>query len=107
MLEDRHYMRSESSRTPWRDASMTLIIVSTVIFVIQSIVEFYTRFPIAEYLYLSLPGVARGFLWQFITYQFLHGDVVHLLLNMLVLFFFGRALEETMGSKGLLRLYLI
>lgn len=45
--------------------------------------------------------------WGAVTYMFVHGDLWHLLINMLVLFFFGPPLEERWGSKGFLRYYLL
>jgi membrane associated rhomboid family serine protease len=45
---------------------------------------------------------------QCVTYAFLHstGDFMHILLNMLYLWFFAPALEEDLGKRGFLRLYL-
>ena len=45
--------------------------------------------------------------WRPITYQFLHGNFMHVFWNMLVLFFFGPMLERTWGSRKFLRFYLI
>ena len=45
-------------------------------------------------------------LWRLITYQFLHGDIWHLLFNMLGLFFLGPTLERHWGSKRFLKFYL-
>ena len=41
------------------------------------------------------------------TYAFFHAGVMHLLGNMLMLFFFGPPLEERWGSRQFLRVYLI
>lgn len=43
---------------------------------------------------------------RLITSGFLHGDVMHLLVNMLTLISFGPALENTLGSFKFLALYL-
>ena len=45
-------------------------------------------------------------LWRFVTYQFLHGGLWHILLNMLGLFFLGPTLERHWGSKKFLAFYL-
>lgn len=47
--------------------------------------------------------------WRVVSYQFLHdvGDISHLFGNMLGLFFFGRLLEGTWGSRKFLTFYLI
>lgn len=44
--------------------------------------------------------------WRFLTFQFLHANAIHLGLNMLGLWFFGRAVEEHLGGKKFLALYL-
>ncbi|AQQ70588.1 Rhomboid protease GluP [Limihaloglobus sulfuriphilus] len=38
-------------------------------------------------------------LWRFVTYQFLHVDLMHLAVNMIGLFFIGRILESRMGRQ--------
>jgi membrane associated rhomboid family serine protease len=38
--------------------------------------------------------------WTFLTYMFVHGGFLHLVFNMLLLFFFGPAIEERIGGSG-------
>lgn len=45
-------------------------------------------------------------IWQFFTYMFLHGGVLHLAFNMLILWMFGKELEVMWGEKNFLRYYL-
>jgi membrane associated rhomboid family serine protease len=45
--------------------------------------------------------------WTIITYMFLHAGVMHLAFNMLGLFFFGPRVEERLGSKSFLYLYVL
>lgn len=45
--------------------------------------------------------------WQFFTYMFMHGTVFHLLMNMLILWFFASRLERRWGTSEFLRFYLI
>jgi membrane associated rhomboid family serine protease len=45
-------------------------------------------------------------LWRLITYQFLHGSFMHILFNMLGLYFLGPTLERHWGSKRFLMFYL-
>jgi membrane associated rhomboid family serine protease len=40
-----------------------------------------------------------GFVWQLFTYLFLHGGIMHLLLNMLFLWMFGKDLEMAWGTR--------
>ena len=49
----------------------------------------------------------RGFIWQPVTYMFLHGGIFHLLLNMFVLWMFGTVLESTWGTTRFLKFYFI
>ena len=49
----------------------------------------------------------RGWYWQFLTYMFVHGNITHILFNMLGLFFFGGQVERRMGSHEFLVFYLI
>lgn len=55
---------------------------------------------------LSAQGVSRGMFWQFVTHQFLHASVFHLLVNMLGLWFAGRILENLLGGWRFLAFYL-
>ena len=45
--------------------------------------------------------------WGVFTYMFVHGDLMHVAMNMLMLFFFGSPLEGRWGSQEFLKYYLI
>ncbi|MDH3421472.1 MAG: rhomboid family intramembrane serine protease [Gemmatimonadota bacterium] len=45
--------------------------------------------------------------WVPVTYMFLHAGLMHLLVNMLILFFFGPPLEERWGGREFLTYYII
>lgn len=45
--------------------------------------------------------------WTIVTYMFVHGDFWHILMNMLLLFFFGRQIEAYLGSKKVLSIYVV
>jgi membrane associated rhomboid family serine protease len=52
------------------------------------------------------PGGYTGFLpWQLVTYSFLHGNLLHLLFNMLGLFMFGSDVERLFGRRRFLVYY--
>ena len=55
---------------------------------------------------LSMRGVSEGMIWQFVTHQFLHGSLLHLLVNMFGLWFAGRVLENLLGGWKFLLFYL-
>ena len=56
------------------------------------------------YLPLSLEGIQHGYVWQLVTYQFMHAGWLHIFLNSWVIYFFGRELEEVLGGKKFLAL---
>lgn len=56
---------------------------------------------------LSRAGLRHGYLWQPVTYMFLHGGFAHLLFNMFTLYFLGPETERAIGSKHFLAMYLI
>ena len=53
------------------------------------------------------PAVADGDWWRLITAPFLHYGIIHLGLNMLVLWFIGPALEEYFGHWRYLLVYVV
>jgi membrane associated rhomboid family serine protease len=52
-------------------------------------------------------GVADGEYWRLITSAFLHGSILHLGLNMLMLYWIGGPIEEAIGRARFLILYLV
>ena len=46
-------------------------------------------------------------LWQLVTYSFLHGGVMHLLLNMYALWLFGSRMENVWGPKAFTLYYFV
>jgi membrane associated rhomboid family serine protease len=46
-----------------------------------------------------------GFVWQLVTYSFLHANLSHLLVNMLTLWMFGSQEEQDWGSRKFLEFY--
>jgi membrane associated rhomboid family serine protease len=45
--------------------------------------------------------------WTIVTYMFLHGGLMHLLFNMLALFFFGPRVEDRIGSRQFAVMYFV
>jgi membrane associated rhomboid family serine protease len=105
MLEDRYYMRQPSFQSR-RSVTLILLILNAVVFITQLAVDRYTRFPLNDYFALSLYGLKHGWVWQLLTFQFLHGGWIHILVNLWVIWMFGRELEENLGKKAFLALYL-
>ncbi len=53
------------------------------------------------------PGVADGAYWQLVSSAFTHVDLIHIGVNMLMLWFLGPSLERTLGRVRFLAVYLI
>lgn len=45
--------------------------------------------------------------WRFITFQFLHANIIHILFNMIGLYFFGPLVERYLGGRLFLAFYLV
>jgi len=59
-------------------------------------------FGVVPYLVLK-----KYYVWQFITYMFMHGSVFHLLFNMLMLWMLGTELYIIWGNRFFLKYYFI
>jgi membrane associated rhomboid family serine protease len=103
MLEDRNYMRRPSFG-PQRSATVVLVIAIIVAFIGQKILD-NSSFRTDKYLCLSIDGLKHGYIWQLLSFQFLHGGWLHLAGNCLVIFFLGRPVEDALGRKSFLTLY--
>ena len=84
--------------TPW---VQRLLIANTVVFLA-------TMLDRSLYDYLAfVPGAILFRPWTLLTYMFAHGNFMHLLFNMIGLFFFGPALEARWGSREFIKFYFI
>jgi membrane associated rhomboid family serine protease len=105
MLEDRHYMRG-SPYYAARNATLTLLIINVAVFLVQSVLARFSNFPTQYYFALSLEGLRHGFVWQFLSYQFMHGNLLHLVVNLWAIYVFGNEVESALGRRSFLLLYL-
>lgn len=101
-LADRHYMRSPYRGLNW-SATLILLLANVAIFVLTLTV--LPRLMPVGYLVLSVEGLKHGFVWQLLTFQFLHANWLHLLFNSLALYFFGNPVETVLGRPRFLALY--
>jgi len=107
MLADRDYMRDPVRSEPMR-ATTTLIIANVACFIVFNIfVEISRNRELQDLLYLSKDGLKKGYIWQVLTFQFLHGNLLHLLFNGVGIYVFGRLVEERMAPVRFLQLYFI
>jgi rhomboid family protein len=95
-------MRSSPSYriTPWVGR---FIIANAVVLLL--LMTLFTSREIFQLLQFS-PRTAFTRPWTFVSYMFVHGGLLHLLGNMLMLFVFGTAVESRMGSRNFLLYYL-
>jgi membrane associated rhomboid family serine protease len=56
--------------------------------------------------YLVLVPADWWFVWNYITFQFLHGSPMHLIFNMIGLYFLGMVLERAWGPRRFVTFYL-
>ncbi len=89
-------------------AVKAILIACFAAFVIQHTAD---QFMGANLLYVFglVPSafLTKLYLWQIFTYPFLHADVMHLFLNMLMLAFIGGELEAIWGVKRFVRFFFI
>lgn len=111
MLDDRYYMR-RSPFDPRRSATLALLVANLLAFLGECIFYGYhpgrkvpIEIPLGDVLALSWNGLAHGYLWQLLTFQFLHAGILHLLFNCWAIYVFGREMEEALGVKRFLALY--
>lgn len=64
------------------------------------------EYIITRYFALWPLGSDSFYIWQLITYQFMHGSFMHILFNMFLLWMFGLEIENLWGSKKFLIYYL-
>lgn len=89
-------------------AVLVILVVNVAIFLLYAILSpFSQHIALFFKLLMQIPALAAGhfFVWQFVTYMFMHADPFHLIFNMLVLWFFASRLEYRWGSTRFVRFY--
>ncbi len=84
-----------------------LLLLNASVFVLQIVLGSIAPRAMEDFFALSSEGWIRHRLWQFFTYMFLHGNPLHLLLNLLGLFLVGPELERACGTRSFLSLYVV
>ncbi len=119
MLDDRPYMRSYGSSSysswnrnqRWDSVTVKILAICVLVFLIQMVVRSFfsiqAQNAFDQYLALSWDGISSGYIWQILTFQFMHGGILHILVNGLVIYTIGKPLEDDLGKKRFLQLYLL
>lgn len=107
-------MSFQMPRVTW--AVQRLILLNALIFTVQLLLipaETWltmktgsSRLTLIHWLGFHPGRFYYGFIWTPLTYQFLHGGLMHLFMNMLWLFVFGPEVERVLGSRQFIRFYL-
>lgn len=82
-----------------------LIIANVGVFFLQFLLQ--GQIPVSYYLGLVPEQFVKGWVWQGVTYMFLHGGLFHIMINMYILWMFGRELEYMWGTKEFYKYYFI
>lgn len=107
-LADRHYMYESSSGHGFRfekNVVIMLIAVNVGAFVLNMLTpnSNFWLYNVA----LSSHGIKNFRLWQFVSYMFLHGNIMHILFNMWGLYLFGMIILPIMGARQFVTLYFL
>ena len=105
MLSDRDYMREEDNgmRFSW---TVMLLIALVVVFAADEIAKAYLGLSLQQHGALSSSVWQSGWVWQLVTFQFLHGGFPHLFFNGLGIWMFGRPIEAAFGGRRMLGLWM-
>ncbi|HLQ75788.1 MAG TPA: rhomboid family intramembrane serine protease, partial [Terriglobia bacterium] len=105
------YYRSTSSTIgfpQWSRAVRALVIICVVVFLLQTFQRVAGGSSFDGIFGLVPLAVTHFFyVWQLVTYIFLHGDVLHILFNMLGLWFFGPDLERLWGTRKFIKYFFV
>lgn len=83
-----------------------LVVACVVVFLVQKTGDLYFHTDLLSVLGL-VPDLffQQGRYWQVFTYSFVHGDVLHLFFDLLMLAFIGSEIEMTWGRSQFLKYY--
>jgi membrane associated rhomboid family serine protease len=86
----------------WGKAIKWLIVANVSVYVIQVFAgrNFLYTFGLVPY-----QAIRNLWLWQIFTHMFLHGGLFHLLINLFVLWMFGKPIEREWGTSSFLKYY--
>jgi membrane associated rhomboid family serine protease len=88
---------------------LILIGLNILVFLGEKVFSNPRAMDLTDYLAMNPILVSYGYLWQFMTYMFVHDpySYSHIIFNMLALFIFGTQVERRMGSMEFLLYYML
>ncbi len=97
------------SLPPFTRAVTWLLGINTGIYLLRYLLELFglpaKGFAIVYLSLIPVQVVSHGWVWQLVTYSFLHFEFMHWFGNMLGLWMFGSAFEGAWGTRRFLELY--
>ena len=118
MLHDRDYIRDEPHRgridlTPRLPTTPLgwVVLVNVALFLLQQLQIGFQPVAVG-----GKPAPSMGFeaahlssprIWTLISHQFVHVNLMHLLVNLLMIWFTGRRVQAALGPKAFLSIYLL
>jgi membrane associated rhomboid family serine protease len=86
-----------------------LIVANCAIFLLDFLISMSVGRVVSAPLALVPREVIRGQIWELVTYMFLHSlsSIFHIVFNMLALWMFGVAVEQTWGTQRFIRYYFV
>ena len=102
----------------YNNGHVQLIIINVAVFVVMGVIMVITRMSEMEGLWsliheqFQIPARFSEFItrpWTLFTYMFMHdlSGILHILFNMLIMYWFGRLFVEYLGSDKLIAVYLL
>ena len=90
-----------------RDSPVTVVLfgINLAFFLTEEVLRIFCDRSLFPVMALSREGLLEGAWWQLFTHAFLHGNLLHLIVNMVALWFIGPILEELLGGWRYLLLY--
>lgn len=86
-----------------------IILLTSAIYIVILLLMAFQR-GLADIIFamggLSPQGIASHWYWQFLTYGFIHQDPLNFLLWMLAIYFIGSSVEDSIGSRSFIEMYL-
>lgn len=83
------------------------LLIINGLFFLATIVFQYKGLDLSVLLGAFYPGSPNFNSWQIITHMFMHGGFSHILFNLFSLWMFGSVVENTIGEKNFIKLYLM
>ncbi len=83
-----------------------LITINTVIYLIQILTGPIGAWVTETFKFIPEPSAVLFEPWRIVTYMFLHGSPFHIIFNMLWLWWLGRVVEDHLGTRNFLVIFL-